>query len=92
MADQLSVNSAGLNAAAVNSTDVAETLAAGAQDDAALGDQPSHAGIAAFDAALRRFRTRQSDRVSQQGADMRTGSTHYESTDRAAADDLTRSV
>ncbi|MCA4757070.1 hypothetical protein H8Z60_31715 [Mycolicibacterium fortuitum] len=92
MTDQLSVNSAGLNAAAINSTDVAEALAAGAQNDAALGGQPSHAGAAAFDAALTRFRSRQSDRVSQQSADMRTGSTHYESTDRGAADDLTRSV
>lgn len=83
---------AGLNAAAVNSTDVAEALTAGAQDDAALGGQPSHAGVAAFGAALTRFRARQSDRVSQQGTDMRTGSTRYEVTDHNAADDLTRWV
>ena len=88
MADQLSVSSAGLNLAAVNSADVAEALTAGTQD----GGQPSHAGVAALDAALARFRIRQSERVSQQSADMRTGSTHYESTDSEAADDLTRSV
>lgn len=92
MADQLSVSSAGLNLAAVNSANVAEALTAGTQDSAALGGQPSHAGVAALDAALARFRIRQSERVSQQSADMRTGSTHYESTDSEAADDLTRSV
>lgn len=92
MADQLSVSSAGLNLAAVNSADVADALTAGTQDGVALGGQPSHAGVAAVDAALARFRIRQSERVSQQGAEMRTGSTHYESTDSEAADDLTRSV
>lgn len=92
VADQLSVSSAGLNLAAVNSANVADALTAGTQDSAALGGQPSHAGVAALDAALARFRIRQSERVSQQGADMRTGSAHYESTDRDAADDLTRSV
>ena len=92
VADQLSVDSAGLNLAAVNSTDVAEALAAGTQDSATLGGPPSHAGVAALDASLTRFRIRQSERVSQQSADMRTGSNYYESTDRDAADDLTRSV
>lgn len=92
MADELSVDSARLNAASLRSDDIAETLATGTSSGPPAGSQPSHTGASSFDAALASARARQSTRAGRHASDLRTASAGYTDTDDSAADGLSRSM
>ncbi|MGV0772046.1 hypothetical protein [Mycobacterium syngnathidarum] len=89
MAD-LHVDAAALTAAATASESVADGLVAGA--GTAAGTQPSHAGVAAVDAALASARDRQAARVSHHAQSMKVGSGVYRHTDDDGAAAVTRTV
>lgn len=91
MADQLSVDGAGLTAAAVGSVDIAEALATAGPVRGA-STQPSHAGVAAVDAAWASVRARASGQASGHGDGLRAGSAVYTRTDDEAAREVSRSV
>lgn len=88
----LSVDAGGLKQGAVRGAAIAAGLVV--HDDAASGsgDQPSHAGITALNAAIRRVRTRQAHRVEQSSAKMHVGAEAYESSDAEASGRLAGSV
>jgi len=91
MADQLSVDSAGLSSAASRSADIADALAA---TGSGLGarSQSSDVGVAAVDAAFTALRARASRKATQQAANLGTASAVYTHTDGDAAVNVARSV
>lgn len=91
MAD-LSVDGAGLAAAAVGSVDIADNLAAGNVDGSSAGMHPSKVGVQAVNAALVSIRARAARQAGGQGADLHTGNALYTHTDDAVADGVSRSV
>lgn len=91
MTERLSVDDRGLNAAAEDSADIADSLEATASA-ATSGDQPSHAGASAIDAALASVRGRQAARVSNHSQYMKIGSGVYRRTDDDGAAAVVRTV
>lgn len=92
MTERLSVDDQGLNAAAGGSADIADSLEASAASGATSGDQPSHAGVAAIEAALASVRDRQATRVSNHAQYMRVGSGVYRRTDDEASTAVVRTI
>lgn len=93
MTDHLSVDGAGLAAAAAGSVDIADALAAaGAVDSPAAGVQPSQAGVAAVDAALATIRAHGTRQAGRQGSGLRIGNALYTHTNDSAADSITRTI
>jgi hypothetical protein len=80
----LSVDPAGLKQGAGRSVSIASALAEGGSGDSTAGDQPSHAGVALMIKAVLDVRTRQSERVQFNAADMVTGADAYDVTDSQA--------
>ena len=79
MANELTVSTDSLRAAAVSSESITAALSGG-------GGVPSiNAGIAAMDAALGSVRRRQAVRIGGQAEGMSTGSARYETTDADGA-------
>lgn len=91
MTGHLSVDDQGLNAAAANSADIAGSLAATATGTSS-GNQPSHAGVSAIEAALSSARARHAARVSNHAQYMKIGSGVYRRTDDDGAVAVTRTV
>jgi len=92
MADHLSVNGAGLNAAAFSSADIADTLAAADTSGDVPGAKPSQAGVAAMDAALAALRGRGARQAGGQGAGLHIGNALYTHTNDSAAASITRTI
>ncbi|WP_301122683.1 hypothetical protein [Mycolicibacterium fortuitum] len=90
MTERLSVDDQGLDAAAQHSADIAASLAAAS--DIGSGNQPSHAGVSALDAALALARDRQATQVTNHAQYMKVGSGVYSRTDDDAADAVVRTV
>ncbi|MGW4097154.1 hypothetical protein [Mycobacterium sp. NPDC004974] len=92
MTERLLIDDQGLNAAAQGSAEVAASLEATAAPSATSGDQPSHAGVSAIDAALASARDRQATRVSNHAQYMKLGSGVYRRTDDDGAAAVTRTI
>ncbi|WP_157890479.1 hypothetical protein [Mycolicibacterium goodii] len=92
MTDRLSIDAAGLNAAAVASADVVHGLAGDGDVGGVAGEQPSHAAVAALDGALAAARARQVRRVEGWGRDLHAAAAVYTHADEAAAGALTRTI
>lgn len=92
MTGNLSVDDQGLKAAAAGSAEVAAALASATSAPPSSGNQASHAGVSAIDAALSSARDRQARRVSNHAQYMTVGSGVYRHTDDDAADAVTRTV
>ncbi|BDY33139.1 type VII secretion target [Mycolicibacterium mageritense] len=92
MADDLSVDTAGLRTGAARHGEVAEAIATTHGDTAAAGSQPSHAGVAAIRAAVASARAAQSGRVAQLGTGLSAANAVYIHADDDAADNITRTV
>ena len=88
----LSVDTAGLKAAADRSVAIASALAKGGSGDVASGNQPSHVGVDLMDGAISSVRIRQSERVKLNAKDMMTGADAYEATDAQAEGRLAESM
>jgi hypothetical protein len=92
MANDLGVNSEGLQAAASSSDGLATELALSGVDGSAIGSQPSHRGASAILAAIESVSRRQSRRVSFQAGRVALGASQYESADIGSAADITNTV
>jgi hypothetical protein len=91
VADSLEVDTDGLRSAANDSLGVADALG-GYVAAAASGDQRSHAGVAALDAAVSIVRRRQSTRTGQQASGLSAAGTRYDDSDDDAGRALTVSM
>lgn len=92
MAEDLSVDPAGLLTATAASDGVAAALGATPSAGGAGGGQATHAAVSALDAAIAAARRSQSERVAQQAADMQSASNNYQSTDEGTADNLAETM
>jgi hypothetical protein len=88
MASNLEVEIDGLRTASSASTMIAAGLADGALTEPVSSSRPSGAGIAALDAVCGAVRTRQSDRIAAQAADLSSAGTRYDDADHGHADAL----
>ncbi len=88
----LTVDVAGLNAAAARSTDISDRLVENLETGHGPGGQPSHAGVLQFGAAVTSVRIRQSARMGRHHTAMSTAAIRYADTDDEGADAVTRSV
>lgn len=85
MADELSVDTASLNAGAASSEAAAAGLT-GTTLSGSTSTQPSAGGVAAVNAALTALQGRQTARITGQAGDMTTGAAAYTSTDGDGSD------
>lgn len=88
----LSVDAAGLRQAAGSSVVLASDLAARVDRGAKTGTQPSHAAVAAMDAAVVTVRDRQAQRLRDHAADMVISADAYDATDAGARGRVAESI
>ena len=88
----LTVDVAGPNAGVASSADTAGLLAANPEGGFGSGDQPSHAGVSRFGAAVASVRIRQSARMRYQHTAMSTAAIRYTDTDDEGVGVVARAV
>jgi hypothetical protein len=91
MVNRLGVDADGLRVGAARSAGVADDLAGGGTGGGS-GDQPSHAGVAAFDGAVMSVRSVQSGRVEGQSGEMVTGGRSFDDTESGSSAAIARSM
>lgn len=91
MAD-LSVNTAGLDAVAVNGADIADALDGGDGGESGGGSQPSHSGVAAIRTSMTLVRRAQSARGIEHAGRLQAASAAYRHSDDGSADSITRTI
>ena len=91
MANELSVDAAGLRSAANSSTGIAAGLTSTATSNP-TSSQPSAAGVAAMNTALTSVQGRQSARMTGQAGDLTASSARYDSTDTDGRDAISTTV
>lgn len=85
MASNLEVEIDGLRMASSASTVLAADLADDAGTESVSSSRPSGAGIFALDKVCAAVRTRQSDRIAAQAADLSSAGTRYDDADHGNA-------
>lgn len=93
MSDHLTVDGAGLRAAASDVAAIADSLGAtGGSLDTTPGAQPSHQGVRTIDVAVAAIQSRASTRAHLVGEDLSTAGTSYMNTDQESAGSLQQSL
>jgi hypothetical protein len=88
----LTIDVAGLNAGAASRADITDLRAASREGGSGSGDQPSHAGVSRFGAAVASVRIRQSARIRYQRIAMSPAAIRYSDTDDEGAGAVARAV
>jgi len=91
MSAQLRADTGGMTVGAAESAAIASSLAA-AEGESTPGNQPSQAGVSAFNSAIHIVRNRQAGRVLDQADAMRAAAAAYHDTDAQSAESLAESV
>ena len=93
MSDHLTVDGAGLRAAASDVAAIADSLGTtGESLDTTPGTQPSHQGVRTIDVAVAAIQSRASTRAQLVGEDLSTAGTSYINTDQESAGSLQQSL
>lgn len=93
VADHLTVDGAGMRAAASDVAALADSLGTtGGPLDTTPGTQPSHQGVRAFDGAVAAIQSRASTRAYLVGEDLSTAGASYMNTDEESAGSLQQSL